>query len=55
MPLEDMLFSCASSKSIRRFQRDGFATDLREAQTKGFIKDVPHFNLISRYLEQRSS
>ncbi len=49
MPLEDMLFSCIF-KIYSTFSARRFATDLKEAQTKGFIQDVPHFNLISRYL-----
>lgn len=49
MPLEDMLFSCIF-KIYSTFSARRFATDLKEAKTKGFIQDVPHFNLISRYL-----
>lgn len=48
-PFTDMLFACVfkiySTFSARRFE-----TDLKEAQKKGFISEVPHFNLISRYL-----
>ena len=50
MPLEDMLFTCVY-KIYSTFSARRFTTDLREAQTKGFIQDVPHFNLISRYLD----
>lgn len=50
MPLGDMLFSCVF-KIYSTFSARRFATDLREAKEKGFIKDVPHFNLISRYLD----
>lgn len=50
MPLEDMLF-CVVFKIYSTFSARRFATDLREAQKKGFIQDVPHFNLISRYLD----
>ena len=49
-PLEDMLFTCVY-KIYSTFSARRFTTDLREAQTKGFIQDVPHFNLISRYLD----
>lgn len=48
-PFEDMLFSCVY-KIYSTFSARRFMTDLKEAQTKGFIQDVPHFNLISRYL-----
>lgn len=49
MPLEDMLFSCIF-KIYSTFSARRFLSDLKEAQNKGFIKVVPHFNLISRYL-----
>ncbi len=47
---EDMVFSCVF-KIYSTFSARRFATDLREAKKKGFIKDVPHFNLISCYLD----
>jgi transposase/predicted nucleic acid-binding Zn finger protein len=50
MPLEDMLFSCIF-KIYSTFSARRFATDLNDAKAKGFIQDVPHFNLISRYLD----
>jgi len=50
LPLEDMIFNCAfkvySTVSQRRF-----ISDLRDAQAKGYITKVPHFNSISNYLE----
>jgi len=49
MPFEDMLFSCVF-KIYSTFSARRFNTDLKEAQKKGFIQNVPHFNLISRYL-----
>lgn len=49
-PLEDMLFSCIF-KVYSTFSSRRFTTDLREAKKKGFIENVPHFNLISRYLD----
>jgi transposase len=50
MPLSDAIFSSAfkvySTVSARRFM-----TDLREAQSKGFISRTPHYNSIFNYLE----
>ena len=50
LSLEDMIFNCAfkvySTVSQRRF-----ISDLRDAQAKGYISKVPHFNSISNYLE----
>lgn len=48
-PFEDMIFSCVY-KIFSTFSARRFMTDLKEAKEKGFIQDVPHFNLISRYL-----
>lgn len=48
LPLEDMIFSCVfkvySMFSLRRFN-----TDLKEAQTKGFISRTPNNKSLSRY------
>jgi transposase len=50
LPLSDAVFSIAfkvySTVSQRRFM-----SDLREAQSRGFIAKTPHFNSISNYLE----
>lgn len=50
LPLSDAIFSAAfkvySTVSARRFM-----TDLRDAQTKGFISKTPHYNSIFNYLE----
>lgn len=50
LPLSDALFSAAykvySTVSARRFM-----TDLREAQSKGFIAKTPHFNSVLNCLE----
>lgn len=50
LPLQDVIFSAAfkvySTVSGRRFM-----TDLREAQAKGFLTKLPHYNSIFRYLE----
>ncbi len=50
LPLSDALFAVCykiySTVSGRRFM-----SDLRDAQTKGFIKQTPHFNSIFNYLE----
>jgi transposase len=50
LPLSDMIFSTTfkvySTMSARRF-----TTDLREAQSKGFITKAPHYNSVINYLE----
>ncbi|MGA2369977.1 MAG: transposase [Candidatus Korobacteraceae bacterium] len=50
LPLSDAVFSAAfkvySTVSGRRFM-----SDLRDAQTKGFIASAPHYNSIFNYLE----
>ncbi len=50
LPLRDAIFAACykvfSTVSCRRFM-----TDLRDAQAKGFIAKVPHFNSIFNYLE----
>jgi transposase len=52
-PFEDMLFT-RIYKIYSTFSARRFMSDLKEAQTKGFIQDVPHFNLISRYLNNKT-
>ena len=53
LSLADTVFSVAfkiySTVSSRRFM-----TDLREAQAKGYLSKVPHYNWIFRYLETPS-
>jgi transposase len=50
LPLSDAIFSVTfkvySTVSARRFM-----SDLREAQTKGFISKTPHYNSLFNYLE----
>src|SRR5882762_3242047 len=50
LPFEDMIFAAAfkvySTVSGRRFM-----SDLRDAHDKGFLTRTPHYNSISRYLE----
>lgn len=48
--LEDMLFACVF-KVYSTFSSRRFTTDIREAKKKGFKTNVPHFNSISRYLD----
>lgn len=51
LPLSDAIFSATfkvySTVSARRFM-----TDLRDAQSKGFITKTPHYNSIFNYLEK---
>lgn len=53
IPLSDMLFAAGckvySTSSARRFM-----TDLRDAQSKGFITQAPHYNSLFRCLESES-
>ena len=50
LPIQDALFAACfkvySTMSVRRFM-----TDLRDAQAKGYIAKVPHFNSVCNYLE----
>ncbi len=50
LPLQDVIFAAAfkvySTVSGRRFM-----TDLRDAQAKGYLTKLPHYNSIFRYLE----
>lgn len=53
LSLTDMIFSSVF-KTYTTFSTRRFTTDLREAQEKGFIRKVPHFNSISHYLRKES-
>jgi transposase len=50
LPIQDALFAACfkvySTMSVRRFM-----SDLRDAQAKGYLSKVPHFNSICNYLE----
>src|SRR6185436_5291399 len=50
LPFEDMLFA-ATFKVFSTMSQRRFMSDLRDAQAKGHISKVPHFNSISNYLE----
>lgn len=51
LPLADMIFACAF-KVFSTFSGRRFSTDLSEAQSKGFISEVPHFNSVLRYFDK---
>lgn len=53
LPLADMVFS-VTFKVYSTFSARRFMTDLSEAQAKGLIRQVPHFNSVSRYLQADS-
>ena len=53
LPIADMLFSVAF-KTYTTLSGRRFASDLREAHTRGFISELPHYNSISRYLESET-
>ncbi len=46
--LEDILFACAF-KVYSTFSGRRFSTDLKEAHTKGFIAELPHYNSMFKY------
>jgi transposase len=50
LPLADALFA-ACFKVYSTFSGRRFMSDLREAQTKGYLRAVPHYNSIFNYLE----
>lgn len=53
MSLGDMVFSCVyktySGMSSRRF-----STDLKDAETKGYINQAAHYSILNRYMEKES-
>lgn len=53
IPLSDVVFSAVfkvySTVSGRRFM-----SDLKEAQLKGYVSEMPHYNSVSRYLESEA-
>jgi transposase len=53
LPIHDAIF-CACFKVYSTVSARRFMTDLREAQTKGFILKTPHFNTIFNYLEDKN-
>ena len=50
LPLADMIFA-STFKVYSTFSGRRFSSDLRDAHSKGFLTRAPHFNSISRYLE----
>jgi transposase len=50
IPLSDAVFA-ATFKIYSTFSGRRFITDLRDAQAKGFIQRIPHYNSIFNYLE----
>ena len=50
MPLSDAVF-CAVFKIYSMMSARRFTSDLCDAQTKGYIEKVPHFNSVLNYLE----
>jgi hypothetical protein len=52
IPIHDAIF-CACFKVYSTVSGRRFMTDLREAQTKGFILKAPHYNTIFNYLEDK--
>ncbi|HEV2864295.1 MAG TPA: hypothetical protein VGX48_25075 [Pyrinomonadaceae bacterium] len=51
--MADMLFS-AVFKTYTTISGRRFASDLREARTKGFLSELPHYNSVARYLESEA-
>ena len=52
IPIEDALF-CVCFKIYSTVSARRFMTDVREAQAKGHISKVPHFNTVLNYLEDK--
>ncbi|HMG75827.1 MAG TPA: transposase [Pyrinomonadaceae bacterium] len=50
LPLADMIFA-STFKVYSTFSGRRFTSDLRDAHSKGFLTRAPHYNSISRYLE----
>jgi transposase len=50
MPLSDAVF-CVAFKIYCTLSARRFASDLCDAQAKGYIENVPHFNSVLNYLE----
>lgn len=50
LPLADMIFA-STFKVYSTFSGRRFSSDLRDAHSKGFLTRAPHYNSISRYLE----
>lgn len=50
LPLSDMIFA-STFKVYSTFSGRRFSSDLRDAHSKGFLTRAPHYNSISRYLE----
>jgi transposase len=53
LPLSDMIFA-STFKVYSTFSGRRFTSDLRDAHSKGFLTRAPHYNSISRYLENRT-
>jgi transposase len=49
LPLSDMVFA-TTFKVFSRFSSRRFSSDLREAEARGLISRVPHFNSVSNYM-----
>lgn len=53
MPLAQMLF-CVAFKVYAGMSSRRFASDARDAVTKGYIGQAPHFNTVCKYLEDET-
>lgn len=51
--LKNTIFACVF-KVFSTFSGRRFMTDLREAYTKNFVSELPHYNAIFRYLQKES-
>ena len=50
LPLTDMIFA-STFKVYSTFSGRRFTSDLRDAQSKGYLTKTPHYTSVSRYLE----
>jgi transposase len=53
LPFAEMVF-CAAYKVYSMFSSRRFASDVRDAQAKGYITQAPHFNSVSNYMKMES-
>lgn len=52
MPMQDMVFSSAL-KVFTTFSLRRFMTDIKAAKELGYVERVPHFSLVSKYMEKQ--
>ena len=51
MPLRDMVFA-SGLKVYTTFSLRRYGSDMKEAQSKGYMKNVPEFSTVAYYMEK---